>query len=119
MNKKILGIMSLVVFAGTFAMPVLAQTISVTPTSPPSYTASQALGIIGTLINYAFGFLLAVAVLMLIFAAYLYVTAGGNPETVGKANKMLMYALIGIAIAVIVRGLIALVGALLGQSISI
>jgi len=119
MNKKILGIMSAVAIAGMFAMPVLAQDITVSPQAPPAYTATEALGIITTVINYAFGFLLAVAVLMLILAAYLFVTAGGDPEKVGKANKMLMYALIGIAIAVVVRGLIALVGLMLGRTVTI
>jgi len=128
MNKKIIGLLSLVVVAGLFLTPAfsLAQIppaaggdITVSPSSPPAYSADQALGIITTVINYVFGFLLAIVVLMIIVAGYLFVTGGGNPEQIGKARNFLMYALIGLAIAVIARGLVALVGRILGHNITV
>ena len=61
------------------------------------------------IINYAFGFLIAVSVLMFIIAAFLFVTGGGNPEQIKSARRWLIYAAIGLAVAVISRGLVALV----------
>ncbi|MBU3964450.1 hypothetical protein KKE85_01520 [Patescibacteria group bacterium] len=61
------------------------------------------------IIVYAFGFLIVISVLMLIIAAFLFITGGGNPEQTTKAKRWLIYALIGLTVAVISRGLVALV----------
>jgi hypothetical protein len=82
---------------------------------PPALKGEDVLKVITTITNYAFGILLLIAVLMIIIAAYLFVTAGGNPETIGKARNWLIYALVGIAIAVLARGLVELVKLIIGQ----
>jgi FtsH-binding integral membrane protein len=112
MKKKTLGLLTL----GAVLAPVivLAQFGAVTPSAPPTYTATQIMALLPRITAYVFGFLLAIVVLCVIIAAYLYVTAAGNPETVSKANKWLMYALIGLAVAVAARGIIALVYTILG-----
>ncbi|GEM_PF-2230222 len=74
---------------------------------------------LSNIINYAFGALLAVAVLMFIVAAYLLATAGGNPEQMKQARSWLIYAAIGLAVAVISRGLVALVGVIIGADTTI
>jgi len=79
----------------------------------------DAVDVIPSMIEWAFGFLLATTVLMLIFAAYLFITSMGNPERIVTARRWVTYALIGLAIAVISRGLIALVGRLVGQDTTI
>ncbi|MBU1045542.1 hypothetical protein KJ616_00245 [Patescibacteria group bacterium] len=71
------------------------------------------------IINYAFGFLIVVSVLMFIIAAFLFVTGGGNPEQIKSARRWLIYAAIGLAVAVISRGLVALVGVMIGADITI
>ncbi len=45
------------------------------------------------------GVVFAVAVLMLLWAAFLFITQGGNEEKVKTARNYLIYALIGLAIA--------------------
>jgi len=50
------------------------------------------------IINYFLGFLGLVAVIFLIYAGILMVTAGGNDEQVGKARKIITYAVVGIVI---------------------
>jgi hypothetical protein len=140
MNKKIIGLLSLILIGGLFLAPVVlaAETagsgtstgntdtapaaggdIVVTPQAPPVYDADKALKILPTVINYIFGFLLVIVVVMILIAGYMFVTGGGNPETIGKARNMLMYALIGLAIAVVARGLISLVGKLLDSTITV
>jgi hypothetical protein len=61
------------------------------------------------IIVYAFGFLIVVSVLMLIVAGFFLVTSGGNPEQATKAKRWLIYALIGLAVGVLSRGLVAVV----------
>jgi len=117
MSKKIIGLLSLVAVLGIVLAPtfVLAQDISIEPQAPPAYNAEDVMGILPRIINYVFGFLIAVVVLMIIIAGYVFVTAGGSPEKVAGARNWLMYALIGLAIAVLARGLVALVQLIVGQ----
>ena len=124
MSKKLIGLVSLFAVMGLVLAPcfVLAADLGDTDVepikakAPEDYTKEQALEILPRIINWVFGFLLAVVTLMIIIAAYMFVTAGGNPENVGKARNMLMYALIGLAIGIMVKGLIALLEMILGKS---
>jgi len=119
MKKLIIGLVSLAMVLGLFFVPLLAsaQTITVTlvpsPTEPPELNPIE---LLRTIITWIFGFLIVVVVLMVLISAYLFVTAGGNPEQVGKARNWLVYALIGLAIGVLARGLVALVLQILQQT---
>ena len=63
--------------------------------------------------NWIFAALLALAGIFLIVAGFFFVTAGGNVENTTKANKMLINALIGVAIGLGAKGLIAVVTGLI------
>jgi len=52
------------------------------------------------LISYIVGI---VAVLVIIFAGFKYITSGGNNEAINSARNMIMYAIIGLALAVIAQ----------------
>ena len=58
--------------------------------------------------------LLVVSVAMFFVGGYTYATSAGDPEKAGKANRTLLYAVIGIAIALCARGIPLLVGSFLG-----
>jgi magnesium-transporting ATPase (P-type) len=51
--------------------------------------------------------LLSVAAIF--YAAFKYVTSGGDPEAIKKANSILLYAIIGIAVGLLAYGLPAFV----------
>ncbi len=59
--------------------------------------------------NWIFTGLLILAAVFLVVAGYFFVTAGGNPENVNKARQMLVNALIGVAVGLAARGLIAVI----------
>jgi amino acid transporter len=112
MSKKIIGLLSLIAVMGIAFVPLfsyaqLDTAVSLTPTAkaPPSTNPLELLAVI---IKWLFGFLIVVVVLMVMISAYMFVTAGGNPEQVGKARNWLVYALIGLAIGVLARGLVEL-----------
>ena len=111
MNKKIIGLVSLIAVMGLILAPALALarptvTLSPSATAPPALNVDE---IISNIISYMYGFIIVVVVLMAMISAYMFVTAGGNPEQVTKARNWLMYALIGLAIAVLARGIVTLV----------
>ena len=67
---------------------------------------------------YMFWTLIGVSTIMVLVAAFTYLTAGGEAEKVGKAHKTLLYAAAGIIVALIAKGFPAVIGSLVGESVS-
>jgi hypothetical protein len=74
------------------------------------------LGVINNIINWALGLLITLAVAVVIYAAYVYLTAGGNSEQVRTANKYLVYVAIAVGVALLSKAFVVLVIELIGVS---
>jgi len=72
----------------------------------PSKPLDEALD---TIANWLFTILLAVAVIFIILAAYDFVTSAGNPEKVETAKSKVIYALIGLVVAILAKGIVNLI----------
>ena len=66
--------------------------------------------------NWVFAFVLIIAVVVLLFGAVSFFTARGNEDQVGDARRYITYALVGVAVAVLARALIFVVGNFIGLS---
>ncbi len=53
---------------------------------------------IGAIIRAALGFLGVIAVVIILFGGFKWMTAGGNEEKVGEAKKLIIAGIIGLAI---------------------
>ncbi len=53
---------------------------------------------VGLLINYLLGFLGVIFLILIIYAGLLWMTAGGNPDSVKKARQILLNSIIGLII---------------------
>ena len=73
-------------------------------------TLAQWFLIFQDIIGWVFVIAVLLAVLTLIIAGIMYITAGGNQEKASKAAKMVMYALVGVAIAGLAWALVNVVG---------
>jgi hypothetical protein len=71
--------------------------------------ASDPMATLSNILNWLFTILMAFAGIMIVIAAFSFVTAAGNPETVAKARQFVMYALIGVVVALMSRGMLWLV----------
>jgi magnesium-transporting ATPase (P-type) len=60
--------------------------------------------------NYAFFALLLAAVGFVLYAAFRYLTAAGDPAKVTVANKTLIFAAVAIAVALVARAVPVIVG---------
>ena len=88
----------------------------------PALTLAQAPGpatqrlvqIINRLINWMTIVLIAVAVAFIVYAAWLYLTSGGDPEKIKTANRVILYAVVAVAVALLAYVFIAVVRALVG-----
>jgi len=57
-----------------------------------------------------------VATIMVLWAAILFLTSAGDPNRLGKAKTALMWAIIGIAVALAASGIVALIKKIIGTT---
>ena len=118
MKKIILGI----VIASFLLMPVamtgLATVSAQAGTFPPTgtmtaplkgVTSTSVIGTLGNVANWIFYILLAVSVVLIVLAGMQYATAQGDPEKIKDAGQKVLYALVGIIVAALAKGLVVLV----------
>jgi ABC-type uncharacterized transport system permease subunit len=69
-----------------------------------------------TVFAWAFYFLIVIAVIFVIVAAFRYLTAAGEPEKVKEAGNTLLYAAVAIGVALLARAVPLVIGSFLGAS---
>ena len=111
MKKLILVIATLTI---TFSLPVVAAAYTCPGGGPPPCPlgnpvpggAGDVLDVMDRVTNWMFTGFLALAVILVILAAYEYLLAQGGAEEISKAHKMLIYAAIAIGVAVLAKGIV-------------
>lgn len=112
------SILALVLPAMAFAQN-LPQPIAPTGSNVPqgNITSLQSiLQLLCTVFAWAFYFLIVLAVIFVIVAAFRYLTAAGDPEKVKAAGQTLLYAAIAIGVALLARAVPLVVGNFLGAN---
>lgn len=71
------------------------------------------INLLWTITSWLFTILMVMAVLFIILAAYQYLISGGG-DGVSKAHKMLIYAVIAIAVGILSKGIVYVVSQLVG-----
>ena len=100
--KKIVSALLLVSF--------LALPVGVFGAAPPDDAPDiDVMDALANIVNWVFGILLIVAAMFMIFGAFTYITASGDPEKIKTAHNSIMYALVGVAVAILAKGLVSLV----------
>jgi len=88
-----------------------AVALAQTQTAIPSPISSKD-GIIHFLciiVGFFFYLIISLSVLMILWAAFTYVTAGDDAEKTSKARRIITYAAIGVFVAIIANGFPALI----------
>ncbi|MDD4351456.1 MAG: hypothetical protein PHU71_00535 [Candidatus Gracilibacteria bacterium] len=70
---------------------------------------SGAKGLINSIVNFATGFVGGLAILMLIYAGFLWITAQGEDDQIGKAKKIILYAILGLIIIIFSYSIVTIV----------
>ena len=99
--RKIFTAGSISAFLGAGVSVAFAQT---TATQAPITTQAQLVTLFCSIINWFIVILLAISVIMVLVAAYNYVTAQEDTEKTTKARRTLTYAAVGIAVVLIAYG---------------
>lgn len=67
--------------------------------------------------QWVFTFALIASFIFIVIAGIRYITAGGNPEKVKGATQALIWGVVGIAVALIARGVPLLIATFLGTTV--
>ena len=108
--KKFLVISVLMGLASLVVLPTITSAAETAPTYP-TLEVKTTLETIGNIVFYV---LLSLAALMIIIGGIMFITAAGSTEQTTKARNMMIYALIGIVIAALAKGIVALIESTLG-----
>ena len=87
---------------------------TVTATSTPNWAVVCLFNTIYTVFNYIFYAIMVVSTIMIIIGGLSYITAAGDPEKSNKGKQIIVYALIGFAIAILAKAIPAIVTFFLG-----
>ncbi len=95
---------------------VLMPAVVLAQTNPPKpITNFQGiLDAVNRISSWVFSILIALAVVFLLYAAYLYLDARGDEAKVGEAKSVIIYSIWAIGIALIAAGIPSLIGSFFG-----
>ena len=109
--------------AAVLAFPavILAQqtgTLPDTPVGKSSLTAEEIVTIIKKVTGWMQGIFFLLATIFILYAAFTYLTSGGDEEKTKKAKNIIVFAIIAIAVALLATAVTPLVQTFLGTDIS-
>jgi hypothetical protein len=99
-------------------LPLFSAGIAAAATLPKNIitNSSSVVTLLCNILSWVFWVFIVVAVIMTIYAAFLYATSGGDAEKVSKANKTFLYVAIAILVALMAGGFPMLIGSIFGSS---
>lgn len=91
-----------------------AVTLPTEPTPVTVTSANDLVTVIGRVIGWVYTFFFVIAILLILFAAFTYLTSGGEAEKVTKAKNSLIYAAIAVAVALLALSFTTIVRSIVG-----
>jgi hypothetical protein len=104
-NPRALWLIATVVF--------LPPALAATPAEPIT-SESDVINALGNVAGFMFNVFLGLAVIFVIFAAFLYLTATGDTNRLNQAKNVLIYSIVAIVIALLAGGVTTLVQNIIG-----
>lgn len=77
-------------------------------------TGLDLLAILDVIVDWVFAIVMIFAIIFIVMAALQFIQGGGDPTAVGEARRKLLYAAIGIAVAVMAQGIPVVVRNIIG-----
>ncbi len=101
MKKNILKKASVGIALGLMLLPFLALAQAGQVPGPIITSPYHISAIIQRILNWVGGIVMTISLIMLLWAAILFLTAGTSETTHSKAKNVLIYAIVGIAVAIL------------------
>ena len=99
--------------AATLVALTPAVALAQEPLPSPITAPGDFITLLETISQWMFAIFLALAVIFLLYAAFMYLTAAGNESRVTAAKNVLVYSIVAVAIAVLAGGIVPLVRGIL------
>ena len=119
--KKIIAVFLLTLVFAVMAGSVASAQVATPPTTfgrtglPTGITQpAQFVQVIQDLTDWLFIILLVISVIFIVLAGLQFITGGGDPAAISAARTKLIWAAVGIGVALLARGLPAAVANLIG-----
>ncbi len=120
--KKFFAVFLMMSVLAVLALPVMAAvgvqeqppSDKTLPTTPPAQTGGQLLTLVDTATNWLFAIFAVLAVIFVLLAAFQFISAGGDAVKLGEARQKLIWAAIGIVIALASKGLVPVIRSIIG-----
>lgn len=106
--KKLLPILIL----SALILPNLAFGAVISIDNPLKYNKFEDL--INAIIDFIFEIGIIITPLIIIIAAFIFLTAGGDPRKITQAKEMLLYTFIGLAVIILAKGLVLVLKSFFG-----
>lgn len=118
MAKKITAFLLFILLGTTVGGVVSAVTVEPIPTGYGSIvtgitSGSAFVDLIDGITDWLFVFLVVAATIFIVLAGWQFVTSGGDPQAMSQARSKLMYAAVGIIVALLSRGLVTAISNLI------
>lgn len=78
-------------------------------TIPNPLGMSDIFTLLDRIMGFIFLFSIPVAIIMLMYAGFMYMTSAGNPKNIPNVSKIIQYTLIGFIIVLLAKGIIYVV----------
>jgi len=115
MKKNIFRKASVGIGLGLALLPFLALAqVPIVPETPLIESPWDITIIIQDTLNWIAGIVFVIALIMLIWSAILYLTAGGSEDRVKRAKNYLIYAIVGVAVALLAYSVVPFLTTVLG-----
>ena len=103
---------------GVLAAAGVALAIQSAPTPLVSNVDSLGEGLFCPIVNIMFWVLISIAIIMVMWAAYLYLTAGDDTEKVHRATKTITFAAIAVIVGILAKGFPTLIATVFGSGLN-
>ena len=107
----------------SLAQKVFAQVVGENPPSsglninPPGGLPTNVCDLLTNITNFLFLVVAPLAGLMILWAAFQILTASGDPAKFDTGKKTIVYALIGLGVVILSKGIVAIITDLLGATV--
>jgi uncharacterized membrane protein YidH (DUF202 family) len=95
------------------ALPLISSAAALPLTAPIQDVDTLKTRVVCSALQWFFTFAIILGVIFIIWAAYKYLTASGDPERVKSAHKTLIWGIVGLAVAIIAYGMPSIVSSLI------
>jgi uncharacterized membrane protein len=102
-------------YLGAALVAQIIPAIALATGAPPqvNLTRDSILTLLNTTLTWIDAIIFIVGILIILYAAFMYMTAAGDEEKIGKAKRTFIYGLVGIGVAIIAFGIWQLVASFL------